>query len=459
MSVSIEEIKRLWLDFSKADKELLNGRIAEDIEKYRKGYCKLRFTDKNGKPISNKKITVNQVKHDFRYGANIFMLDEFENDEVNKRYRDTFKKYFNSATVPFYWDGIEPEKNKTRYDKNSKKIYRRPPTDLCMEYCEENGINPKLHCLVYEAFVPDWVPKNDIGKMEELYEERFRQISERYSRRMFEFEVINETLLLPFVEKKSIIGKKDDVVEWAFKLAEKHFPNDKLVINDNVSTTLTNPGANPICNIAKYGTLAFYYLLAENSILKGCKIDTIGLQHHCMVGVDSTTQEEYDKSVKKGSDMFSPSNILKGLDTVEKLGKPIEITEITIPTFGETEEFENIQADLLEMLYTSLFSHKSVETVVYWNLPDNCAYSSSETWNENRCRGGLFHKDMTPKKSAERLYYLFNKKWHTDLELTTDENGYVEFKGFYGDYDIEIDGKKEKFGLHKNNSNFSEIKI
>ena len=56
---------------------------------------------------------------------------------------------------------------------------------------------------------------------------------------------------------------------------------------------------------------------------------------------------------------------------------------------------------------------------------------------------------MTPKKSAERMYEMFNKRWHTDLELTTDENGCVEFRGFFGDYKAEIDGKVSNFSIHK----------
>ena len=60
---------------------------------------------------------------------------------------------------------------------------------------------------------------------------------------------------------------------------------------------------------------------------------------------------------------------------------------------------------------------------------------------------------MTPKKSALTLKKLFNEEWHTDLELTTDENGYVTFRGFYGDYTADIDGKEFEFGIHKDHDN------
>ena len=81
------------------DKEAFDARIKDGIEKYRKGYCKLKIVDKNGKPLANQQVTIDQQTHDFGFGANIFMLDELENDDDNLKYRESFKKYFNLATV------------------------------------------------------------------------------------------------------------------------------------------------------------------------------------------------------------------------------------------------------------------------------------------------------------------------------------------------------------------------
>ena len=63
--------------------------------------------------------------------------------------------------------------------------------------------------------------------------------------------------------------------------------------------------------------------------------------------------------------------------------------------------------------------------------------------------GGLFHKDLTPKKSALMLKKLIKEVWHTEENLTTDEEGYIEFRGFYGDYTAEWNGGSTTFGLHK----------
>ena len=255
--------------------------------------------------------------------------------------------------------------------------------------------------------------------------ERIRQIAERYNGRFFEVEVINELLCESGWGKdiKSVISEKRDILEWAFGLARKHMPNETLVINEG----------NALNSLAKED-----------------------YRDHCFCGVADETEEDYQASIHRGSYMFDPSKILKGLDILAEFGLPLELTEITVPTFGTSEEDEDLQAELLDLLYTTCFSHQAVETLVYWNLPDEYAYALPG-WNENRCRGGLFRKDMTPKKSAQRLYEMFNKRWHTDIEVVTDENGYAEFRGFYGDYSAELDNTTQEFSIEKGNANVKSL--
>lgn len=440
--------REIWLKDANEQRELLRAR-AKDIETFRKGNKKIKFEDQNGNALSGKRIKITQKKHDFKIGANIFMLDEFESADYNKTYRESFKKYFNLATLPFYWKDLEPEKGKTRYGKDSPKVYRRPAPDLCLEYCNESGIDAKLHCLIYGGWEPSWLPKNDMAELERLYEKRFCEIADRYSGKLVEFEVMNELLIRHGFKDASVINDKHDLIEYGFNLARKYFKNDTLVLNE----------AQPLMPTADLQYRSPYFLMIENALQKGAPIDKIGIQHHIFCGVRAADEQEYEDAVNAGTDMLNPERLFKGLDTFAEFGLPLELTEVTIPTFGETEEDEILQADLLELFYTVCFSHPAVDTLVYWNVPDGYAWvnPNSDRWNENRCRGGLWHHDLTPKKSAERLHYLFNEKWHTDLKAETDQNGEIEFRGFYGEYEAEIDGKTYSFGLHKNDE--KEIKV
>ena len=448
--MTAQEKRELYMKAYNEHKDEVDARIADGIEKNRKGWCKVRLTDENGKPVAGKKIKLTQKNHDFKYGANIFMLDEFKDEAGNAEYRRFFKEYFNLATVPFYWDGLEPTEGKPRYDKDSEKVYRRPAPELCMEYCEENGITPKLHCLVYEHFLPEWLVDLPLSEVKKKYEERFRQISERFSGRMMEFEVINELLCEQgWNHKKTALSEERDILEWSFNTARKYFPNETLVINE----------ANPIQGLAHADYRHPYFMMVENALLKGVKIDKIGLQNHLFTGVSAHTPEEYDNSVRSGVNMNNPMTYFKGLDIIAELELPLEITEVTVPTFGDTAEDEELQADMLKLWYSVWFSHPAVDTIVYWNTVEGYAYAGNSNWNENNCRGGLFHHDLTPKKSALMLKKLFGEIWHTDLELTTDKNGYVEFRGFFGEYNAEADGKDFEIAIHKNESSSYELSL
>ena len=269
-----------------------------------------------------------------------------------------------------------------------------------------------------------------------------KEIAERYGERLFEVEVINEVLLEKNWAKgtKSALSEQWDVVNWSFEAARKYFPDDVLVINEG----------NPLYSLAAEDYRAPYFMEIENALLKGAEIDKIALQHHIFTGAGSKDDEGYEKEVLAGSAQVNPDMLFKGLDIISKFNLPLEISEITVPTFGDTEEFEEIQADLLKLLYSVFFSHEMVDTLVYWNVPDGYAWApAGRTWNENKCRGGLLHHDMTPKKSFLAMQEMFTKTWRTELELTTDEDGYVEFDGFYGMYELETEGDKTVVGIHK----------
>ena len=48
--------------------------------------------------------------------------------------------------------------------------------------------------------------------------------------------------------------------------------------------------------------------------------------------------------------MYNPKVMFEVMDTYAKLGKPLQITEITIPAYSDSAEDEAIQAELIERL-------------------------------------------------------------------------------------------------------------
>ena len=231
--MTIAEYREVCMKKFLEKEEKLKERAEQNIEKYRKGTHTLRLLGKDGQPIAGAQVRVKQQSHDFKYGANLFMLDEFEDPVTNARYREQFAQYFNLGTVPFYWSGIEPEEGKLRYAADSPKVYRRPAPDLCVKYCEENGILPKLHCLFYDKIVPKWLTEKNRETVWNLYEKRFADIAQRYSGRMYEFEVTNELISTYMWTTCTKLAYEKDIDIQMWEMGRRYFPQEKLVINDS----------------------------------------------------------------------------------------------------------------------------------------------------------------------------------------------------------------------------------
>lgn len=431
-----------FFDEQKSENE---QRTRENIEKYRKGDCTLIF-ESDGKLPEDISVSVRQTGSEFKFGANIFMLDEFENEEKNKIYRESFPELFNLATLPFYWSTVEPREGEYRFDKNSPKIYRRPAIDLCLEYCREKNIEPKCHCLNYDAFTPDWVKDLPVDKAKEKLETRFRVISERYANVIPTFEVTNETLQH---SHRSPFFMEDDFLEWSYFTADKYFPKNKLIINDY---NIWDPSSH---------NRNYYYMQIERLLRNGVThLDTIGMQFHCFFPREA---EE-----KQATQKFNPGRLYELFDLFARFGKELQITEMTIPARSESEEDEQIQAELTENLYRVLFSHPAMNAIIYWNLVDGYTYLPSGgdpgdmTKGENVYYGAFMRFDMTKKPVYHALDRLINKEWRT-AETVTAKAGRASFRGFFGDYDITVHsgGKdvKTKITTSKYKDNVFKIKM
>lgn len=400
--------------------EYVEDRVNCGIEQYRKGYADITVKDKDGNVIPNANVKVVQKSHEFKFGANLFMLDELETEEKNDLYKKYFADTFNMATLPFYWDATEPEKGKTRYDKDSEKLYRRPPVDLCIEFCEKHGIEPREHALAYEHFFPKWLYTASVQEVKSALEKRYAEISQRYKDKIPTIEVTNE---MEWGKGQTAFYDESDFIEWCFKLAEKYFPANQLVINE-----WTGLPWNDGCRATDK-----YYSYIESNILKGARIDAVGMQYHMFF----KAEDEYQNT----RPYYNPENLYKHMDLYSNFGKPLQVTEVTVPAYSNDAEDEELQAQILEKLYSIWFSHPNVEQIIYWNLVDGYAAFAEQgdmTSGENYYYGGLIRFDMTPKPAYYAIKNLIEKKWHTEEEMVTNAGGKVSFKGFYGDYDVEI---------------------
>ena len=426
-------------------KELMEDKIKHGIEANRKGYFKINFIDENGKPLNGADVKIRQKTSEFKFGCNLFKLGCFEKDEDNANYAEYFKKLFNLATIPFYWDDFEPTDGHMRFDKDSEFIDRRIPPEYALEFCRENNIEAKGHPLFWHAMMPQWLPQ-DFEQMKDYWTRRLKAIAERYDGVIKTFDCVNECCSVPIFDDelsptsphyRNQAPISGTFPEYAFKQTAHYFRKSRLVLNE---------AAGPWSDYKK--ELSYYYLLAENLINKGCKVDIIGLQYH-----NFNTPENMADLAKH---YYNPVQLYKVMDTYAKLGRPMSVSEITVPGYDE-----DLQAEILCNLYRIWFSHPAMESIIYWNLGDNCAVTSANHsgWaGEDGYVSGFFRSDFTKKPVYDEIDRLINHEWRTNTDLAVNDD-HVYFKAFYGDYEITAvhDGKEVTRSLHLSKNGYDEF--
>ncbi len=403
------------------NKDEIDRYVKEGIEKYRKGDFKLHLG------AGKKQVKITHKKHSFLFGTTAFMLDSFEKPEKETEYKKLFANLFNQAVVPLYWSDLEPEEGKPRFEKDSVNIYRRPPVDTVLEFCEEYGIEPKGHCLLWNGFLPRWLLEKDEAGKKAAIERRFAEIAARYADKIPSFDIVNESASNYFRGKRNLFPDYD---RYGMQLGAKYFPSNIKILNETNGAIWTN-----FFNQGEY--IPFNMQLRE-FIREGVPFDEIGLQYHIFIPRNEI------EDLRAHNSFLRADVMLDVMELFNSYGYPMHISEITIPSYaGAIPENEEIQAYLAQTLYKIWFATEHMKSIVWWNLVDGyAAYAplGSEE-GENQYGGGLCRFDMTPKPSYLALDRLINGEWRTNIECECE--GDISFRGFFGEYEVEItDGEK-----------------
>lgn len=408
-------------------------REQDNIDKYRKGDATILVVDENGNPIRNATVVIHQKTHEFKFGCNLFALHQLPSPELNKKYEDAFLKLFNFATIPFYWDGLEPVKDSLRFEIGSKPIWRRPPPDELVKWCESHDIMIKGHPLLYikSKFLPSWIPNNDPEGLRKLAEKRMEELAERYGSDVAVWDVVNEDVAR-LKNPKVWHAAPHDFLPWAFHRADALFPKSTtLLINDETKTS--------------HDSTELYVQSVKELLKHNVRLDGIGIQFHM----------HNSKGFLKGN-FYPPSQMHEAYQKLGVFNKPLWITEITIHS-DEPNGYEN-QAVIVEEIYKLWFSEPNMKGITWWNLGDGTAYGS-----ENKSMGGILDSNMNPKPAFEVLDQLINHEWMTNLTLKTDKHGKVNFRGFHGKYTICVTkarGPKENVSFDiKSDKKINELKV
>ncbi|WFB35960.1 endo-1,4-beta-xylanase [Kiritimatiellota bacterium B12222] len=408
-------------------------RIQDGIEKHRKSDARVQVIGADGRPMPGAKLTVRQLNSSFHFGANIFKLGGFKSEELNHAYETSFLKLFNGATVPFYWKTLEVEQDHPRFTTNSVRIDRRPPPDFVVDFCQRNGLRMHGHTLSWASknwSIPEWLPL-DPDETDRLVDKRIREIAERYGNVIKRWDVLNEADAGYAPEE--VHPMSDNYEAKAFQAASRYFADDvRLDINETTGYWYPHKKA--------------YLHQIQRLLDQGCDIGAVGLQFHIM-----TDEEMYRLSL---GERFAPQQLFATLDQYAKFNLPIHISEITLTAPENSPEGLALQADAARNFYRLWFSHPAVEGITWWNVPDGGAAPGEDT-----VYSGLLYEDLTPKPSYHALQQLIHEEWRTEVSGITDAKGCFEFRGFHGEYHIDVPGYAVQKNMHLSPDTTTDITI
>jgi endo-1,4-beta-xylanase len=371
---------------------------------------RLRMTDRVLKLVcppgvhlrAGQQVRLDQTRHSFLFGSNIFKLGRCRSDQDNAAYAQHFSGLLNFATLPFYWWDYERERGQPKDAR----------TDSIVKWCKQNGILTKGHPLAWNYVDPPWIP-SDPQQALDLQFERIKRCVSRFKGDIDIWDVVNEAT---HYDRAQCLSRAP-----ALTGAIRSMGVGPYVRAAFAHARQANPGASLIIN--DYRTDQAYMNKVLSELLDQSKkplYDVIGIQSHMHGGY-------------WGAD--------KAWDVCERyaqFGKPLHFTEFTVVSgprnagqWKSTVAGEEKQAREVCEFYKILFSHPAIEAITWWDFTDQGAWQGAPA--------GFLRDDMTPKPAYDQLLDLVKSQWWTQEEIGIDAQQQLRLRGFLGQYQASVE--------------------
>ena len=276
-------------------------------------------------------------------------------------------KDFNSVTAENDWKPgeLHPQEGVWNFEK----------ADKIANFCRENGIKMRGHCLCWHSQFADWMFTDKKGKpvKKEVFYERLREhihtVVNRYKDVVYAWDVVNEAMAddnaprwgrfggqepSPYRQSKHFQLCGDEFIAKAFEFAREADPTGILIYNDY---SCVDPGKRErIYNMVKKMKDA------------GVPIDGIGMQGH--YNIYFPDEDQLDLTITKFKELVNHIHITElDLRMNNESGGQLMFSR------GEAKPMAPYMATLQTDQYSRLFKifrkHKDViDNVTFWNLGD-----------------------------------------------------------------------------------------
>ncbi len=275
---------------------------------------------------------------------------------------EVIKKQFNSVTAENDWKPgeIHPKEGVWNFEK----------ADKIANFCRENGIKMRGHCLCWHSQFADWMFTDKKGKevKKEVFYARLRDhihtVVNRYKDVVYAWDVVNEAIAddnmmfrpgaSPYRQSRHFKLCGDEFIAKAFEFAREADPTGVLIYNDY---STVDPGKRErIYNMVKKMKDA------------GVPIDGIGMQGH--YNIYFPDEEQLDKAISRFSELVKHIHITE-LDLRTNMESGGQLMFSRGEAKPQASYIANIQEDQYNRIFKIFRKHKDViDNVTFWNLSD-----------------------------------------------------------------------------------------
>jgi GH35 family endo-1,4-beta-xylanase len=361
----------------------------ERIEKIRKADCSLVLTNPAGKPLANTSVKLTLRRHEFGFGSAVPASLLVADTEDGKRFREIVDRLFSMVVFEndlkdMWWGEATPPHERTA---------RSTDLDKAFAWLGERDIAIRGHYLMQTA-TPDNLTKMDTPAIRRHFLETTRERLEFAGDRVCEWDAINHPIAWAGADLLSKRPGLETIDREVLALA-RSLSSLPMYVNED---QLFRPGPQ------SDGTWQYLKELKD----AGIRIDGLGNQAHL--------HESY---------LPSPEHVLAITDHFAKVVPVQSITEFDI----KTVEDEELAADYTRDLLIACFSHPAYTSFLLWGFWEGSHWEpTAASWN----------KDWSIRKRGEVFEEWIGKRWSTQVTLTTDADGRVQWRGFPGIYEISL---------------------
>lgn len=244
--------------------------------------------------------------------------------------------------------------------------------DLLLDFAHQHHLAMRGHTLLWNRtkWMPEWVNNCDFGSRpataaERMLREHIATVCRRYGKRIFSYDVINETIAPATGELEAspftkVLGR--DVVDICFHAAREAAPNAELVYNDYMNWSREGTAH-------RAGVLKLLERMKKNNV----PVDVLGIQSH--VGSDG---------LGGSTGLVGDADVVawrKFLDEACQMGLGLAITEFDVDdrsVGGTIAERDQVVADNGKAYLDIILSYQQLRYVMAWGIVDKFS------WLQNR---------------------------------------------------------------------------